>query len=216
MRPPRALVGASFAAFSRFSRPGYCACALGLAPWPVVDALRLDPLLGARRHSTTDSSSGPFAAGRGIHATSASMSAPVTRAVAVDPDVLAPPFARYSHGCEVSFPPERKTRMVFVSGQLGVRPDGKCATDAYAQAVQCLKNVKAVLHASGMGVENIVRLNAYVKHDSHLKDYMRARDEWLEGADTQWPDGPPASTLMIVSGFARPEFKVEVEATAAK
>ena len=106
--------------------------------------------------------------------------------------------------------------MVFVSGQLGVRPDGKCATDAYAQAVQCLKNVKAVLHASGMGVENIVRLNAYVKHDSHLKDYMRARDEWLEGADAQWPDGPPASTLMIVSGFARPEFKVEVEATAAK
>lgn len=144
------------------------------------------------------------------------MSAPVTRAVAVDPDILAPPFARYSHGCEVSFPPERATRMVFVSGQLGVRPDGTCDTDAYAQAVQCLKNVRAVLHASGMGVENIVRLNAYVKHDSHLKDYMRARDEWLEGADTQWPDGPPASTLMIVSGFARPEFKVEVEATAAK
>ena len=142
------------------------------------------------------------------------MSAPVTRAVAVDPDILAPPFARYSHGCEVSFPPERATRMVFVSGQLGVRPDGTCDTDAYAQAVQCLKNVRAVLHASGMGVENIVRLNAYVTHDSHLKDYMRARDELLE--DSQWPDGPPASTLMIVSGFARPEFKVEVEATAAK
>ena len=66
------------------------------------------------------------------------MSAPVTRAVAVDPDILAPPFARYSHGCEVSFPPERATRMVFVSGQLGVRPDGTCDTDAYAQAVQCL------------------------------------------------------------------------------
>lgn len=209
MPPPRALVGASFAAFSRVSRPGYSA---RLAPRPVVE---LDPL-GARRHSTTtDSGSGPFAAGRGIHATSASMSAPVTRAVAVDPDTLAPPFARYSHGCEVSFPPERATRMVFVSGQLGVRPDGTCDTDAYAQAVQCLKNVRAVLHASGMGVENIVRLNAYVKHDSNLKDYMRARDEWL-GADTQWPRGPPASTLMIVSGFARPEFKVEVEATAAK
>ena len=29
-------------------------------------------------------------------------------------------------------------------------------------------------------------------------------------------DPPPASTLMIVSGFARPEFLVEVEVTAAK
>jgi enamine deaminase RidA (YjgF/YER057c/UK114 family) len=103
--------------------------------------------------------------------------------------------------------------MVFVSGQLGVKPDGTCSEDAYTQATQCLKNVLAVLDGANMGVENVVRLNAYVTHREHLKDYMRARDELLESAE--WPNGPPASTLMIVSGFARPEFKVEVEATAA-
>jgi enamine deaminase RidA (YjgF/YER057c/UK114 family) len=37
---------------------------------------------------------------------------------------------------------------------------------------------------------------------------MDARDRFVASP-------PPASTLMIVSGFARPEFKVEVEAIAA-
>jgi enamine deaminase RidA (YjgF/YER057c/UK114 family) len=37
---------------------------------------------------------------------------------------------------------------------------------------------------------------------------MEARDRFVAAP-------PPASTLMIVAGFARPEFKVEVEATAA-
>jgi 2-iminobutanoate/2-iminopropanoate deaminase len=37
---------------------------------------------------------------------------------------------------------------------------------------------------------------------------MRVRDRYIG-------DPPPASTLMIVSGFARPEFLVEVEAIAA-
>ena len=39
--------------------------------------------------------------------------------------------------------------------------------------------------------------------------YMIVRDRYVALP-------PPASTLMIVSGFTRPEFKVEVEAIAAK
>ena len=38
---------------------------------------------------------------------------------------------------------------------------------------------------------------------------MQARDQFVSNP-------PPASTLMIVSGFARPEFKVEIEAIAAR
>ena len=38
---------------------------------------------------------------------------------------------------------------------------------------------------------------------------MQVRDEFVG-------DPPPASTLMIVQGFARPEFKVEIEAVAAR
>jgi enamine deaminase RidA (YjgF/YER057c/UK114 family) len=38
---------------------------------------------------------------------------------------------------------------------------------------------------------------------------MKVRDQFVS-------DPPPASTLMIVKGFARPEFKVEIEAVAAR
>ena len=44
-----------------------------------------------------------------------------------------------------------------------------------------------------------------------FEDYMAARDRFIEGLER-----PPASTLMVVAGFARPEFLVEVEAIAAR
>jgi enamine deaminase RidA (YjgF/YER057c/UK114 family) len=53
-----------------------------------------------------------------------------------------------------------------------------------------------------------VRLNTYVTDRAYLRPYMEVRDRLFAHP-------APASTLMIVSGFARPEFKVEVEATAA-
>ena len=49
-----------------------------------------------------------------------------------------------------------------------------------------------------------------VAASAYLADYMRERDRFIAGIDP-----PPASTLMIVSGFARPDFKIEVEAIAA-
>ena len=54
-----------------------------------------------------------------------------------------------------------------------------------------------------------MRVNAFVTDRNHLGDYMAARDAVFEGLP------PPASTLVVVSGFARPEFLVEVEAVAA-
>jgi 2-iminobutanoate/2-iminopropanoate deaminase len=54
-----------------------------------------------------------------------------------------------------------------------------------------------------------VRLNAYVSSAEYLGGYMKVRDQFVGKP-------PPASTLMIVQGFARPEFKVEIEAVAAQ
>ena len=64
---------------------------------------------------------------------------------------------------------------------------------------------------AGMDRRNIVRLNTYVTGREHLAGYMKARDAFFAEIDP-----PPASTLMIVSGFAREAFKVEVEVVAAK
>lgn len=120
------------------------------------------------------------------------------------PKSIKPPFARYSHGVEV---PAGK-RLVVTSGQLGIAPDGAVPDDAGAQAELCFRNVEAILAEAGMGLANIIRINAFVTDRAFLQAYMDVRNRLFPGE-------APASTLIIVGGFARPEFKVEVEVTAA-
>lgn len=124
------------------------------------------------------------------------------------PATIRPPFARYSHGVEVP----AGARLVVCSGQLGIGPDDVAPESAEAQAALCFANLDAVLAEGGMGRGDVVRINAYVTDRAHMAGYMAARDAWLAAV----PDHLPASTLMIVSGFTRPEFKVEIELLAAQ
>lgn len=124
------------------------------------------------------------------------------------PEKIRPPFARYAHGVEV---PEG-ARLVVCSGQLGIGPVDIAPDSAEAQAALCFANLDAVLAEGGMGRGDVVRINAYVTDRAHMAGYMAARDAWLAAV----PDHLPASTLMIVSGFTRPEFKVEIELLAAQ
>ena len=125
---------------------------------------------------------------------------------ALNPTGIAPPFAVYAHGVEV---PEG-TRLVFTSGQLAVAVDGSTPEGPGAQADLCFANVAAILAEAGAGPADVVRINAFVTDRAHMAGYMAARDRWLAGVTRL-----PASTLMIVSGFTRPEFLVEVEVVAA-
>ena len=120
------------------------------------------------------------------------------------PASLHPPFARYSHAVAVPSGYE----IVFCSGQLGIDMAGAIPEGAGEQAELCFRNIEQILHAAGGGLADIVRINAFVTAREHLRPYMAVRDR-LFG------DPPPASTLMIVSGFAREDFKVEIEAVAA-
>ena len=123
------------------------------------------------------------------------------------PALVRPPFARYSHGVAVG----AGARILFCSGQLGIGPDDVVPEDAPAQTALCFDNIRAVLDEAGMSTADVVRLNAYVTDRAYLTDYMAARDEFIGSIDP-----PPASTLMVVTGFARDVFKVEVEAIAAR
>jgi enamine deaminase RidA (YjgF/YER057c/UK114 family) len=120
------------------------------------------------------------------------------------PDSIHPPFAPYSHGIEV---PSR-ARLVFCSGQLGIGKDGGIPADCAGQARLCFDNIAAILAEAGMGLGDVVRINAYVTGREHLRPYMDVRN-------ALFGEPYPASTLMIVAGFARPEFLVEIEAVAA-
>jgi enamine deaminase RidA (YjgF/YER057c/UK114 family) len=124
---------------------------------------------------------------------------------ALAPASIRAPFARYSHGIAVP----AGARLVFTSGQLGIAADDTIPAGCAAQAELCFANIAAILAADGMTLADVVRINAYVTDRAHMADYMRVRDQ-------QFPGSPPASTLMIVAGFTRPEFVVEVEAIAAR
>src|SRR4029078_4235889 len=113
------------------------------------------------------------------------------------PKSIKPPFARYSHGVEI---PAGKC-LVLCSGQLGIGPDDHVPEDAGAQAELCFRNIAAILSEAGLTLNDIVRINAFVSDRAHLQPYMDVRNRLFS-------DPAPASTLMIVTGFARPEFKV--------
>ena len=124
------------------------------------------------------------------------------------PDTIAPPFARYAHGVEI--PPGH--RIVRTSGQLGLAADGSVPEDPFDQAMICFGNITEILAAAGMGAGDVCHVGAYVTDRAHMEGYMRARDVFLAERDA---DALPSSTLIIVSGFTRPEFKVEIEVWAA-
>ena len=123
----------------------------------------------------------------------------------LNPNAIHPPFANYAHGLEVN----PGARIVFCSGQLGIGRDGVIPDDVESQARLCFRAIIAILDEASMSLADLVRVNAYVASAQYLGGYMKVRDEFVGKP-------PPASTLMIVQGFARPEFKVEIEAVAAR
>ena len=125
----------------------------------------------------------------------------------ITPPGIRPPFGRYSHGIHL----RGASELLVMSGQLGVAADDSVPEDVEAQAAIALANIDALLAEAGLGRGDVLRLNAYVTDRADMAGYMRARDAWLDGVAVR-----PASTLMIVTGFTRPEFLVEIEALAAR
>lgn len=122
----------------------------------------------------------------------------------LNPPTIRAPFARYSHGVAVP----AGAPLVVCSGQLGIGPDDRVPDGVEAQAELCFDNIAAILREAGLTLADVVRVNAYVTAREHMKGYMAVRDRRVGTP-------PPASTLVIVSGFTRPEFLVEIEVIAA-
>ncbi|WP_290558842.1 RidA family protein [Aestuariivita sp.] len=126
----------------------------------------------------------------------------------LNPASISPPFARYAHGVELP----AGARIVRTSGQLGLAADGSVPEAPFDQAQICFANITAILAEARMTARDVVHVSAYVTDRAHMQGYMAARDAFL----AECPEGHlPSSTLVIVSGFTRPEFKVEVEVWAA-
>jgi 2-iminobutanoate/2-iminopropanoate deaminase len=132
---------------------------------------------------------------------------PVARAQSVEfknPSDLSKPNG-YSHVVIVNH-----SRLIFISGQVGMDKDGKMASDFAAQAKQAFTNLKLALAAVGAKPSDLVKINYFVVGLSH--DKLVALREARDGVIDK--EHPPASTLAGVQALFREDVQVEIEAEA--
>ena len=124
-----------------------------------------------------------------------------------NPETISPPLGRYVHQVEV----ENPQKLLFIAGQVGMRPDGSVPEDTVDQLEVALENVLRNLVAASLDVSDLVKAITYVVIGSPM-DLARRR----EIVERIFGDHIATSTLVYVAGLAAPEYKVEVDAWAAR
>jgi enamine deaminase RidA (YjgF/YER057c/UK114 family) len=123
------------------------------------------------------------------------------------PDLLQPP------GFTQVLVVEGASKIVFISGQVGIDQRGKLigAGDLEAQIRQAARNLKTALAAVNATPSDIVKTNTYIVNYKQ-SDYSAIR----AARDELFPDGAafPASTLVGVTSLAVDGLLVEMEAIA--
>jgi enamine deaminase RidA (YjgF/YER057c/UK114 family) len=100
--------------------------------------------------------------------------------------------------------------VIYLRGQVGQDLDtGRSVGigDAAAQAEQAMANVSALLAEAGSGLPDIVKITVYLTDVRYREEVYRVIGRWLKGVH-------PASTGVVVTALARPEWLVEIDATA--
>jgi enamine deaminase RidA (YjgF/YER057c/UK114 family) len=123
----------------------------------------------------------------------------------VNPPAVHTPGGAYSHTAVVPGGAE----LVFVSGQVGVRPDGTLPESVAEQADQVFANITALLRAHGLDVRALVKLTMFIVAGRDIQAVRDARAKYLGSHK-------PASTAVFVSQLVDPAWHVEVEAVAAR
>ncbi|HXU88193.1 MAG TPA: RidA family protein [Methylomirabilota bacterium] len=100
--------------------------------------------------------------------------------------------------------------MLFISGKLGVKPDGSLGRTIREQTQQVLENIRELLQREGATMDDIVRVRVYVTQidAASLRDIHDVRS-------TFWTAGKyPASTLVRVDQLVRDGALIEIDADA--
>jgi 2-iminobutanoate/2-iminopropanoate deaminase len=115
------------------------------------------------------------------------------------------PSGHFSQAIEI----EAKGRLVFISGMTARRADGTIAGigDIEAQTRQVCENLKAAVEAAGGRMDDICRVDVYVRNMEHFDRIHKVRREYFAAP-------PPASTMVEVSKFTSPDYLVEISAIA--
>lgn len=120
-------------------------------------------------------------------------------------DAIRPPNGPYSHALAV----RPDLRWVYISGQMGVAPDGSIPPDVESQTEIVWGNCVRLLEEAGMTMDDVVRVSHFIVGRENLEGYNKARARFFG-------DARPASTLLIVAGLALPGLLVETDMVAAR
>ncbi len=115
------------------------------------------------------------------------------------------PSGHFSQAIEV----EARGRLVFISGMTARRADGTIAGigDIEAQTRQVCENLKSAVEAAGGTMDDICRVDVYVRNMEHFDRIHAVRREYFKSP-------APASTMVEVSKFTSPDYLIEISAIA--
>lgn len=100
--------------------------------------------------------------------------------------------------------------VVYLRGQIGQDLDTRESVgigDVEAQAEKAMANIDLLLREAGSGLEDIVKVVVYLTDIRYREAVYRVMGRWLRGVH-------PVSTGLVVEALARPEWLVEIDATA--
>jgi len=120
----------------------------------------------------------------------------------VNPPGVHTPQANYSHVTRVG-------NTLYISGQLGLGPDGQLVGpgDAAAQAEQAFRNIRTIVEHFGGNMDDVVKITTYITDLAYRPLVAGPRDRYLGTPG-------PSSTLVVIKGLAAPDYLVEIEALA--
>jgi 2-iminobutanoate/2-iminopropanoate deaminase len=120
-------------------------------------------------------------------------------------DKLSPPSGHFSQATAI----EATGRFVFLSGMVARRADGIIAGigNIEEQTRQVCENLKAAVEAAGGTLDDICRVDVYVRNMEHFDAIHKVRREYFKPP-------APASTMVEISKMTSPEYLIEMNAIA--
>src|SRR3982751_2377123 len=119
---------------------------------------------------------------------------------------LRQPSGHFSHATMI----EARGRLVFISGMTARRADGTIAGigDIEAQTRQVCENLKAAVEEAGGTLDDICRVDVYVRNMEHFDAIHEVRREYFNAP-------LPASTMVEICKMTSPDYLIEISAIAA-
>ena len=123
----------------------------------------------------------------------------------VSTGAVGAPIGHFSQAVAV----EGAGRFVFISGMTARRPDGSVAGigDVEAQTRQVCENLKSAVEAAGGTLDDICRVDVFVRNIEHFDLIHKVRREYFKAP-------APASTMVEVTKMVSPDYLIEISAVA--